>query len=75
MVGQGGGAHREDCVAKEVQQCPTVSMCFVLLGFMDYWLGPQWHEVERLWTPKWAELARSLGMLFLKGTDVVTVGA
>lgn len=34
MVGQGGGAHCKDCTAKEVQQCPTVSVCFVPRGFV-----------------------------------------
>lgn len=74
MMDWGGGSHREDRIAKE-QQGSTVSMCFVPQGFTGQWLGPWCYEVERLWTPKQVELARSLGMSPLGGIDIVIVGA
>lgn len=64
----GWWSHREDRFTKE-QRDSVVSMCFVPQGFMGQWLGPLCHEVERLWSSKWAELPRSLGI------DVVIAAA
>lgn len=72
--GPGWWSHGEDSITTE-QQDSIVSMCFVPQGFMGQWLGLRCHEVERLWTSRWAELPRSLGMLSLRGIDGVIVGA